>query len=213
MSDLAALKVKLNHALMISETNLYTEEKRTFAINTAIEDTLLEYPIPQYILAPSLSFSSGSVALPTDCLRPIKLFNATSLQEYDLIDPGDFDSNISNTATIKYDTGTSAEKIYIYNADTVTLTFRYLQMPAYLSSPSDTVKFPIRWDLGIVTRAASYLLQSSRNFDIAQAKAELAKNLLAKAWQQESARYQGKYGTRLKSVYESRLLLTRNYGQ
>lgn len=212
-STLGTLKTRLNFALGTSETNLYTNDKRTRGINRAIETILEQYQIPQYVIDSTLSLSSGSVALPTDCLRVLKLWNSTNSVEYGLIIAEEFDLNQPHTCTIKWDTVSSAEKIYIYPSDTVNLSFRYLQMFTYLSDDGDTTRFATRWDDAIAELAAHYLFTDAGNYDSAGVKKQTANDLCAKAWQIESARYQAPAELRLESVFTRKksLLRTRSF--
>lgn len=197
------LKTKLNYALGTSETNLFTNDKRNDAINKAVEHVIQMYPIPQYTVDSTLAFVSGSIALPTDFVRCWKLWNSSTQLEYTLVQPNDFDNNMSYTCTIKWDTGTSTEKIYIYPADTVTLSFRYGQIPVDMTSDSDTVRLPERWDDGIAEMAAYFLFTDSRNYDSAEIKKRLYRDHLAHAWSVENQRYQDPRFLRVESKFES----------
>jgi|GEM_PF-6173784 len=200
MSTLGDLQTKLNHSLMNAETNLYTNEKRIDAINRSIETILKKFDVPWYTLTSSISFTSGAATLPATFLRAIKVFNSSDL-EYTQVSPNDFDNDISNTWTIKWD-GTSAFKLYIYPASTTSLTYRYIEYPTRLSASSDTVRFPVYWDEAIAELAAFTLLQQSRNTSDAQVKKMIADDKIAEAWQQDAKLVDGPVGMRLKSLYE-----------
>jgi hypothetical protein len=200
------LKTKLTYALGTSETNLFTQDKRNDAINKAVEHVIQMYPIPQYTVDTTLAFTSGVASLPTDFVRCWKLWNSGQQLEYVLIQPNDFDNNVSYTFTIKWNTAilpSGAESTYIYPADTVTLNFRYGQIPADMTSDSDTVRFPERWDDGIAEMAAYFLFIDSRNYDTAEIKKRLYRDHLAHAWSVENQRYQDPRFLRVESKFES----------
>lgn len=211
MSTLTQLLTKLSRALGTTETNKFTSDNRTAAINTAIESLLEMYAVPQYITTSTLTFSAGIASLPTDCLKPIRLFQADAstsqlTREFLLINQNDFDSHVSNTYTIKYIS--SVEKLYIFPAETVSLSFRYLVAPTYLSSGSDTVRFPTRWDDAIVQLAAYYLFSDDNQQDRASSKYQLAIDLSSKVWQAENARYESPETNKLESVHAKRGILS-----
>lgn len=212
---LGSLQIGLNASLGTSETNLYTSDKRVRAINRAVETILEQYVIPQYLIDTTLAFSNGLVAIPTDCLRPVKLFVASNgnVQEWKIVNPDDFDNNIYQTAKVYWDTTSSLEKIKIYPANSTNISFRYIQIPTYMSASSDTVRFYQRWADVICEQAAYFLFLDSQNYDGATAKKQSAVDLMAKAWQAENARYQSPYENSLESVYSHKksLLGGRNY--
>lgn len=212
---LGALQIGLNSSMGTSETNLYTSDKRIRAINRAVETILEQYPIPQYLIDTTLSFSSGLVSIPTDCLRAVKLFTSSNgnVQEWKIVNPDDFDNNIYQTAKIYWDTSSSLEKIKIYPASSTSINFRYVQIPTYMSASSDTVRFYQRWSDVICEQAAYFLFLDSQNYTGAQAKKQSAADLMAKAWQVENARYQSPYENTLESVFEHKksLLGGRDY--
>lgn len=208
---LGTLQIGLNGSLGTSETNLFTNDKRVRAINQAIETILEEYAVPQYVNDTTLSFSNGIASMPTDCLRPLKLFISSNgaVQEYKIINSDDFDNNIYQTAKVYWDTTSSTEKIKIYPATTSSLSFRYVQTPSYLAVSADTVRFYQRWQRPITEEAAHYLFLDSQNWDGAVAKKKSADDQKAKAWQAENARFQSPYENSVESVFESKKSLLR----
>jgi len=209
-STLGLLKTKLNYALGTSETNLNTQAKRQDAINKAIEHILQLYPIPQYTVDTTLAFTAGVASLPTDFCSCYKLWNSSMQLEYVMIQNNDFDNNVSYTFTVKWDTATSTEKVYLYPADTVTLNFRYIQMPVDMTSDADTTRLPERWDDGIAELAAMFLFKDSHDFAAAQEKERLAREHYSLAWSIESKRFQDPRLTRLESKFETMGILTQN---
>lgn len=208
---LGSLLTGLTASIGTSETNLYTNDKRTRAINKSVETILEKYPVPQYVITATLSFSNGAVSIPTDCLRPLKLFTSVNgaVQEYKIINEDDFDNNIYQTAKIYWDTTANAEKIKIYPATTVSLSFRYVQVPTYLTASSDTVRFYQRWASPICELAAMYLFLDSQNYDSVPAKEKSSLNAMAQAWQAENSRFQSPYENSVESVFESKKSLLR----
>jgi len=211
MSTLAQLKTKLSRALGTTELVRFTTDNRTAAINTAIENVLEMYLVPQYLTTGTVTFSAGIGTMPTDCLRPVRLFQADSstsqlTRDYLLINQNDFDLHLSNTYTTKYISG--VEKLYIFPADTVSLSFRYLMAPTYLSSDSDTTQFVTRWDDAIVQLAASYLFSDDNQAERSASKYQLAMDLLAKVWQAENARFESPETNRVESVHAKRGILS-----
>jgi hypothetical protein len=213
-STLGLLKQKLSFALGTSETVLYTNDKRLDAINKAIEHILQMYPIPQYRLDTTLAFATGVATLPTDFVRCWKLWNSTNSQEYVMVDPDDFDNNISYTFTIKWNAAllpVAGESVYLCPADTVTLNLRYSQTPVDMTTDSQTTRFPERWDDGIVELAAYFLLTDSRNFEAAAIIDKMAREHLTNAWSVEAMRFQDPRLNRLESKFESMGLLRGAY--
>lgn len=210
MSTLGLLKTKLNYAVGTTETNLLTKQKRVDAINKAVEHILQLYPIPQYTAESTLAFIAGVVALPTDFIRCMKLYNSATQQEYIMIAPNDFDNQVSYTFTVKYDTVSLTEKCYLYPADTVTLNFRYIQMPVDMTDDAQSTRLPERWDDGIAELAARFLFADSHEWASAQEKERLAKEHFALAWSIESARFQDPRLTRLESKFETMGILNHN---
>lgn len=207
-STLSTLKTGLNNVLGVAETTFKTEEKRTDAINFGIRECLLRYDLPQYVTTETLSFTSGVASLPTGCLAPQKLFASTSPRlPYRRVNPDEFDAQVSRTYKIAYDTATDVEKVYIYQATTTSLSFRYLKL-VNLSATGDTIRLNPWWDKPIVTFAAAHLWRAERRYDLAEELEKEADNQAAAAWQLESQRWQGKEDTRLHSVYENNSILS-----
>lgn len=210
-STLGQLKIKLNYALGTEEVNLFTNDKRVNAINRAIEAILEQYPIVQYKEEHSISFTAGVADLPTDWLWINKLWNTSNNVVYTIVDANVFDDNLSNTATIKWDTTVPAKlKMYIYSPDTVTLMLRKTVIPTSLLSDSDTTRFDTRWDQGIVSLAAYFLLSEAQRSEAAVLKKQLADNLISKVWQRDSQIYQSPSENRLVSAFEKKSLLHSN---
>lgn len=206
-STLSTLKTGLNNILGVAETTFKTEEKRTDAINFGIREVLLRYDLPQYVTTETLSFTSGVASLPSGCLAPHKLWLATAPRlPYTLVKPDDFDFNVSRTYKIAYDTATDTEKVYIYAAETTSLSFRYLKL-VNLSAAGDTIRLNSWWDKPIATFAAAHLWKAERRYDLAQELEKQADEQAAAAWQIESKRWQGNEDNRLHSVFENRSLL------
>ena len=210
MSTLGAYKTKLSYAVGTTETNLFTAAKRTDAINKAVEHILQLYPIPQYTVDTTLVFVAGVASLPTDFVRCYKLWNSSMQLEYVMIANNDFDNNVSYTFTIKYDTVSQTEKVYLYPADTITLNFRYIQIPADMTTDADTTRLPERWDDGIAELAARFLFADSHEWASAQEKERIAKEHFSLAWSIENARFQDPRLTRLESKFETMGILTQN---
>ena len=212
-STLGQLKTKLTYALGTSDINLYTHAKRTDAINKAVEHILQLYPIPQYTLETTLSFTSGVADLPTDFIRCLKLWNSGQQLEYVMIHPNDFDNQVSYSFTVKWDNTLPVpkEKVYLYPADTIVLNFRYIQMPVDMVDDSETTRLPERWDDGIAALAARFLFLDTNEPTRAQAAEALAREHYALAWSVESARFQDPRFTRLESKFESMPILSGTY--
>lgn len=208
MITLGELKILLNFTVGTSETNLLTNEKRLDALNTVIQNILEQFPIPQYVTSTTLTFVSGLSALPTDCIMPLKMNDASQPTIiYDRIDWDDFLFNISQTYTIQWDGINDVEQIAIYPQTPTSLQFWYIQNPDPLVDDVDTVRFNPWWAKAIAEKAAEKLLTDSAAFNRAQAKKQVADDLLAKAWQTERARITGIQDNRLKSIFTKRSLL------
>ena len=205
-STLNLLKSKLSFALGTTQTSLYTVPKRVDALNKAMEHIIQLYPVPQYIVETTLSFIAGSATLPTDFVRCWKLFDPNMQTEYMLVQPNDFDGQLANTFTIKWDTTvlpSGAEVISLYPADTIDLTFRYAQMPIDMVADSDTIRLPERWDDGLVELAARFLFHDARQYDAEQAKEAISREHLSHAWQIENMRFEDPRLNRLESMYDT----------
>jgi hypothetical protein len=101
-STLNLLKSKLSFALGTTQTSLYTDAKRTDAINKSVEHVIQLYPVPQYIVDITVPFVAGKFPLPTDFVRCWKLFDPNQLTEYIMVQPNDFDIPPANSFTIKW---------------------------------------------------------------------------------------------------------------
>lgn len=208
MITLGTLETKLSFALGTSETNLMTDEKRIDAINKAIEVVLTQYPIPQYVVSSNLAFTSGIAELPENCLMPLKLNDPTQASVvYSRVNWDDFESNISYTYTIAWDAGLDAEHIAIYPTTATTLQFWYVQNFTQLETDTDTIRLNIWWADAIAAKAAEFLLLDTASFNRAEAKRNVADDLIAKAWQIERARITGVQDQRLRSIYSKYSLL------
>ncbi len=208
MITLGELKIKLNFTIGTSEVNLLTPEKRVDAINTAIQNILEQFPVPQYVAYTDLTFTIGLVNLPTDCLVPLKItYPADAYTEYDFVDWSKFPLNIDQTATIQWDDILKAERIAIYPQTPNVLRFWYIQNPEDLVDDADAARFNVWWKKAIAEKAAEKLLTDSADFNRAQAKKQVADDLIAKAWQSERARITGIQDNRLTSIFTKRSLL------
>lgn len=205
---LGQLKVLLNFALGTSETNLLTKPKREDAINASIQNILEDYAIPQYVISANLSFTNGVASLPTDCITPLKLNDPNQKTIiYDRINWDNFSYNLTQTYTIKWDTVSSSEKMYIYPANTTTLEFWYVQNQPVLTTDSNTIRFNPWWAKPIAEKAAEKLFTDSASFNRADAKEKTANDLIAKAWQTERARITGVQDNKLTSIFTKKSLL------
>ncbi len=210
MFTLGDIKIKLSFALGTAETNLMTNEKRTDAINRAIQIILEQYPIPQYIKSTDLTFVAGVSNLPTDCTQPLKVTDANSaFVEYKRVTWDDFTLQINQSFTISWDYVNNVEIIKTFPTNLTLLTFWYVQNQPALASDADTVRFNIWWLDAIAEKAAEQLLTSSAAFNRAEAKNQVATTLLAKAWQLERLRIVGPENNRLKSIYSTKASLLR----
>lgn len=211
MITLGDLKIKLNFAVGTSETNLLTVEKREDALNRAIQIILEQYPIPQYVISPNLTFTNGVATLPDDCVMPLKLVSPTDAYTiYSRVGWDKFPYNIPQTYTIRWDTATNLEKIYIYPTTATSLTFYYVQNQETLVDDADECRFNPWWANPIAEKAAEILLTDTANFNRAQAKQIVADNLMAKAWQIERQRITGVQDNKLTSIYQQTSLLGGN---
>lgn len=201
-------KTNLNYALGTAETSLFSVDKRVDAINSACEWILQQFDIPQYLSTVSLNFVAGKSNLPGDCLMPQKLSDPNDpYKVYEEIDYDKFAFNLSYTYNIYYDEIDLVEKIRIYPADTVTLGFGYRHNFLKMVDDTDGTRFGPWWDKAIAEKAAELLFTASRNLNIAEAKRELADNLIAKAWQVERARLTGQQDQKLTSVFARKSIL------
>ncbi len=208
MIELGTLQTKLNFALGTSETNLMTEEKRTDALNRAVQYILQVYPIPQYVISDTVSFTSGVGSLPDNCLIPLKLNVITEPTTiYNRVTWDDFQNNVDYTYTILFDEVTDTEKIHIYGTSATSLQFWYILMPEEMEDDADTVRFNTWWSKAIAEKAAEFLLIDTAAFNRATAKAEVAEKAIADAWQMERARITGVQDNKMKSIYTKYSLL------
>lgn len=208
MITLGQLKIKLNFAIGTSETNLLTNEKRIDALNTAIQNILEQYPIPQYVTPTDLTFITGLANLPADCLVPLKMTYPTdAYTEYDEVDWRKFPLNLSQTYTIQWNDTLKVEQLAIYPQTPNVLRFWYIQNPPDLVIDSDAARFNVWWEKAIAEKAAEKLLTDSATFNRAQAKKQVADDLIAKAWQTDRARITGIQDNRMTSIFTQRSLL------
>ncbi len=208
MITLGELKIKLNFAVGTSETNLLTNEKRVDALNTAIQNILEQYPIPQYVASTNLTFTSGLTDLPADCLMPLKITYPTdAYTEYDRVDWDKFTLNIAQTYTIQWDDVGEVEQIAIYPQTPTLLKFWYIQNPDILVDDADDIRLNVWWKKAIAEKAAEHLLTDSAALNRAGSKAGAADNECAKAWQIERTRITGIQDNRLTSIFTKRSLL------
>lgn len=206
--SLGQLKILLNFTLGTSETNLLTSEKRTDAINTAVQNILEQYPIPQYVISTNLTFTSGVTPLPDDCLVPLQLNDPASPQvRYERLDWSRFSLNVPQTYIIRWDSVNEEEQMAIYPITPATLQFWYVQNQTDLAADGDEVRFNSWWAKAIAEKAAERLLIDSASFNRAEAKAQIANNLIAKAWQTERLRIRETETTKLQSIFTKRPLL------
>lgn len=202
---LSNLKIKLNFALGTSETNLMTNEKRVDAINRAIQIILEQYPVPQYVVNTLISFTNGQGDLPTDCLNPLKLSDPTNnFNVFIRTNWDNFQNKTSFTYDIEWLTSGNKEVINIFPTSYTSLTFWYIQNAPLLVNDGDVARFNSFWQDAIAEKAAEVLLTSSAQFDRAQAKQEVADNLIAKAWQLERLRIEGPENSKLTSVFSQK---------
>ena len=171
-----------------------------------MEHIIQLYPVPQYIVEITLPFTLGKANLPGDFVRCWKLFDPNMQTEYVMVQPNDFDAQLANSFTIKWDTTlmpTPGEAISLYPADTINLTLRYAQMPVDMAAGSDTIRLPERWDDGLVELAARFLFHDARQYDAEQAKEVLSREHLSHAWQIESMRFEDPRLNKLESAFET----------
>jgi len=202
---------RLSYALGTTETNLFTLDKRKNAVNRAISIAVQQYPIPQYVKRTTLTFVAGVATLPTDCLQPYLLYDTNdAYSEYDRVDFDKFRFQPTNTYTITYNESTKVEEINIYPTTATSLYFWYIINPPTLSADTDESRLKPWWDDAIAEKASEQLFVSSRNYNAAEAKAAVSKDLLAKAWQSERLRIEGVENMRITSIYQKHSLLGSN---
>lgn len=205
---LGSLKILLNFALGTSEVNLLTTEKRVDALNTAIQNILEQYPIPQYVASTNLNFVAGTASLPTDCVIPLQLNQVgNGFVHWDLVDWSNFSLNIPQSSTIQWDSNLLVELLKIYPADTTTLQFWYIQNQPALVTDADLTRFNPWWAKPIAEKAAEKLFLDSASFNRSEAKAQVADDLIAKAWQTERIRIREAKNNKLTSIYTKQSLI------
>lgn len=189
----------------LGATYIYNDDKKTFAANAARKHLLSNYEIGEFIRTASVSFTSGVASKPSNYLRGLKLFNPTTTTlKYDRIDENQFDNNQSYTWTIKWD-GTSAYKMYIYPADTTTLTMRFIYLPTDMSAQSDDSGFNSYWDEALGAMAAYYTLLFDRQTAAATSMLTWATELTEMALRQQSI--ESGQSNNLQTIYDTDLLL------
>ena len=197
------LQQYLSQALGTSESKMMSTDDRKSAINRAIREILAQFDVEKYINETTMTFSSGLASLPTDCMRPYLLINSAQQIEWRQVDLEDFVyGNNSYIYKIKYNEVLEIEQMQTLPANSMSLTFFYVQNPADLVNDGDTVRFNSYWDQAIAEKAAEILLMNFRNFDAAAVKKGIADNLTAQAWQNDRKRLVGRQGQRLTSLYE-----------
>jgi hypothetical protein len=203
---LGQLKVNLNYSLGTSETNFYTNDKRVDALNTAINNILEMYQIPQYLQESTLTFTSGIAPYPATALMPVKIWGPNN-DEYLFVHPNDFDSEIPYTVTVKYNTLTEIDEIYAWPNNVTSLTIRYINLPDPLVADSDKVRFSKKWEDGITKLAAYFLFLDAQKQDQAASAQVQSRQLITNAWQMETKTYDSPELNVLQSAYDKISLL------
>ena len=172
MSVLSSLKSTLTRYL--GAQYIYNGDQQTAGLNYARKYLLFNYYIDELAVETTLTFTSGKTTIPADYLRWVRVYNSSDT-DFTRKNVNDFDKDINNTWTIKDDSGT--RKIWVYPADTTSLTMRYLKLPADMASDSDSSYFNAIWDDALCALAAWWLLSNDRQAE-AGTKMELAKEFI-----------------------------------
>jgi len=205
-SSLSDLLIKLTIKLGTSVTTNFSEAKKIDALNDARRDILLTWDLQEFITETNLSFISGVGALPSGYLRTIKeldkngkikdLWNNTTDEVYKRVTITRFDDEIDLTYTEKQG------NLYIFDDDTVTLKFRYIYLPADMSTGSDLSGIPVALEEGFIMLAARQLLFNNRQYDTAAMMSNEANKNISNHFKKQRK----DYGERRKSSFDSALL-------
>ncbi len=211
MSTLSTYKSALTYRLASSNTAYHSDDERKSAINEAIGDIAERYDISALYKRATLTITSGTCNLPTDCLRVVKIWDPTTQTiEYEYITEDDYDQRASTESyywTIDYDTATALRKMKFLPTTATSAYIRYIKVPATLSADADTSDLPTQFDDAVAYKAAAILLRNERSFDAYKAMDMEGDSMTIKAI--NALKWQGgvKSGTRLKSRYEKYSLL------
>jgi hypothetical protein len=147
----------------LGASNIYGTSDKTTGINGAQLYIAMNYEVRELIKTVALTFASGIADIPSDYLRHIKLFTTDSpKEEWIYVNEEDSDKEVQKTFTIKYDSGSSVEKIHIYPTDITTgKTLRHVLKPTTLSG-SGTSEYNEIWTNAIACTAAWEILENDR---------------------------------------------------
>jgi len=201
LSDLLSL---LTEKLGTEVATRFTEEKKIKSLNYARKRILLEHDIEEFINDTEIAFTSGVGSLPLSYLRMTKEVNSegvtksiwTGTDIYQKVSITRFDEDIDYTWTFK------GNNLYIYPADSITLDFRYIYLPADMSDDNDLSGFTAQMEDILITLATWNLLFNDRQYEIA-----------AQMWQQyllvknaQFPKYKGDRGISTSSSFNNAML-------
>lgn len=157
------LITKSRDRLGTSVTSRFDDAVVTAALNDAAKRLQLEFDIKNKYTSAILSFTSGSVAIPSDYVASSQeeLFSDIN-SPYKKVDERRFLDNEDKT----YKVGTST--INIYPASTTSLTFFYAQEIGEMSENTDDSGLPKELDEAHALLACQIMLEDNRQYDAAQ---------------------------------------------
>lgn len=198
---LGELKQALVRVMMNSQTNLYNDDLRGWALNEAVRTVCLQYAVPQYIATSNVAFSSGVGNLPSDFLRSLALYDSSSTAPvyYQQVPVTSFIENMAYTFSIQ--TVSAVDKLKIYPTTATSLTLMYVSKPTDMSSDSDTTLLPDTFKRAVAMKAKSFLLEASGDLDRYAPALAAAEKAIGEAWQAESLRWSGARDTRIHSIF------------
>lgn len=214
MSTLSTYLTGLTYKLAQSSTAFFTEPMRIAAINEAITKLTESYEIPDLVIRSSLTFSSGTVAIPSNFQRMIKMWDtSTEATEYTYLINDIFDNIITQNQdtkywTIDYSTTTSTRRFYVNPDDTTTVYVRYLKNPTTLSVGGDESGVSSYFDDAIAYWSAAILFKNSGDYPKSQTMELASRQAIQMAFQSVVQVGGRKQHARVRSVYESVPILT-----
>lgn len=186
MATLSRYKALLSEKIGTSSIAFYTAEMRVNAINSALDNLGSQYDIPELVKRATLTFASGSCAIPTDYFRMVKLWDPTNSEiEYEYIVPDLFDrldATASNYWTEDYSTVTSERRLFIKPTTVTSVYSRYVIPIPVLNTDTDESGIKPNWDEAVTYSAAAYLLENAKDLQKAQAMNIQANAAAARAY-------------------------------
>jgi len=186
MSNLSTLQLLTGRKLGTQTSNIYDDDKKTYALNKARGYIIENYMIDEFVKEETITFTNGKATIPSNYLRHVRMRDSNN-NVYTRVTVNHFDDNIPKTWCIKADSSDSdIRKIYVHPTSTTYLLLRYLKRPDDMASDSDESGFEAVWDHAHATIAASILLLDDQQFEAGTLKEREGMKLVSKALENQA---------------------------